>query len=175
MPRAVAAVTLGAGSLGFLSGELTRGSPWDQGTGGGTFCPPCSPPAALPGTRSSREGIFTDYIVNVLLKFGCPFPAICPWQLPSAEASPPDSQHRSCQSRPHPSSRLTGPRDHLLVGMTSFPHPPAPYGCLLHLKAVPEQTPAISWIPNCRHISILFPPSSSCGKKYQNASSACQW
>lgn len=103
-----------------------------------------------PGTRSSGEGIFIAYIVNVLLKFGCPFAAICPWQLADAEASPPDSQHRSCQSRPHPSSHLTGPGDHLLMGMTSFPHPP---------KAVPDQTPALSWIPNSCHISRLFLPS----------------
>lgn len=97
---------------------VMRGAGWE------VFCPLCSPPAAPPSTRSSREGIFIDYIVNVLLKFGYPFPAICPWQLPSAEASPPDSQHRSCQSPPHPSSHLTGPGDHLFVGMTSFPHPP---------------------------------------------------
>lgn len=75
----------------------------------GGLRPSCSAPAALPGTRSSGEGIFIDYIVSMLLKFGCPFPTICPWQLPSAEASPPDSQHRSCQSRPHPSQHLTGP------------------------------------------------------------------
>lgn len=131
------------------------------------FCPLRSPPAAPPGTRSSREGIFIDYIVNVLLKFGYPFPAICPWQLPSAEASPPDSQHRSCQSRPHPSSHLTGPRDHLLIDMTSFPHPPARYVCLFHLKAVLDQTPAVSWISTYCHISILFPPSPSPSKKIE--------
>lgn len=114
-------------------------------------CPLHSPPVHPPrGTRSSREGIFIAYIVKVLLKFGCPFAAICPWQLADAEASPPDSQHRSCQSRPHPSSHLTGPRDHLLVGMTSFLHPP---------KAVPDQTPALSWIPHSCHISVLFLPS----------------
>lgn len=84
--------------------SLPQGSPKAGG-----LRPSCSAPAALPGTRSSGEGIFIDYIVSMLLKFGCPFPTICPWQLPSAEASPPDSQHRSCQSRPHPSQHLTGP------------------------------------------------------------------
>lgn len=112
--------------------------------------PSALPPVPPPSTRSCREGIFIAHIVNVLLKFGCPFAAICPWQLADAEASPPDSQHRSCQSRPHPSSHLTGPRDHLLMGMTPFPHPP---------KAVPDQTPAPSWIPNSCHISVLFLPS----------------
>lgn len=119
-------------------------------------CPLRSPPAPPPsGTRSSREGIFIAYIVKVLLKFGCPFAAICPWQLAAAEASPPDSQHRSCQSRPHPSSHLTGPRDHLLLGMTPSPHPP---------KA--DQTPALSWIPNSCHISFHHPERKSKPKDY---------
>lgn len=60
---------------------------------------------------------------------------------------------------------LDSPGDHLLIGMTSFPHSPTRYVCLYHLKAVPDQTPAISWIPNYCHISILFPPSPYPRKK----------